>query len=535
MTAGLVERADLLRLSARDPDRPRDRGRGRRAAAVPARPRRAVRRPARARVSSRCSPAGPSARGCPDDRHRPDRGPDRADRDRRGRSSRSPSSPTSRSSARPRTCVPVVVVALGLLGGGVVGAVCGFAAGLLLDSVLLQTLGVSSLVLLLDRLPRRPLPRGLRDHAAAASRRCSPARFTLLGAAGFAAIELMLGVDAAGQPAGRARDPRPGRCSRSCSRFGVYPLVRRVLRPALVDDTPAPAPPARRRSPPAPRRPRAAAAVEHSARRRPASRRAPIHGGRRMMGRDWRGPPMPGPVRAAGRDPRRRSAWSRSRSSSCASGTSRCSRATSTWPQAQNNQVREFTVQAPRGEIVDRHGEVLVDNRTALELQVKPTELPREHASAARGCSSALGEVAGLRPEQIRKKIRAEAKECAGVPGDPAPRRRLRHRLLPAREPGATSPASRSSASTCAATRRGRSPRTCSATWARSTDQQLEDPRYEALEPGDQVGKDGRRVHLRQPPARHQRRDPGPGRRRRASPPAASSPSASRRPATTSC
>ncbi len=51
--------------------------------------------------------------------------------------------------------VPVVVVSLGLLGGGVVGAVCGFAAGLLMDSVLLQTLGVSSLVLLLDRLPGR--------------------------------------------------------------------------------------------------------------------------------------------------------------------------------------------------------------------------------------------------------------------------------------------------------------------------------------------------------------------------------------------
>jgi rod shape-determining protein MreD len=44
--------------------------------------------------------------------------------------------------------IPVVIVTLGLLGGGVVGAVCGFVAGLLLDSVLLQTLGVSSLVLL---------------------------------------------------------------------------------------------------------------------------------------------------------------------------------------------------------------------------------------------------------------------------------------------------------------------------------------------------------------------------------------------------
>ncbi|OLE35237.1 MAG: hypothetical protein AUG48_11220 [Actinobacteria bacterium 13_1_20CM_3_68_9] len=43
--------------------------------------------------------------------------------------------------------IPLVVVSLGLLGGGMVGAVCGFTGGLLLDSALLQTLGVSSLVL----------------------------------------------------------------------------------------------------------------------------------------------------------------------------------------------------------------------------------------------------------------------------------------------------------------------------------------------------------------------------------------------------
>src|SRR6266542_1605731 len=45
--------------------------------------------------------------------------------------------------------------------------------------------------------------------------------------------------------------------------------------------------------------------------------------------------------------------------------------------QAQNNQVRAINVQAPRGEIMDRNGHVLVANRTALALQVLPTELPR--------------------------------------------------------------------------------------------------------------------------------------------------------------
>jgi len=36
--------------------------------------------------------------------------------------------------------------------------------------------------------------------------------------------------------------------------------------------------------------------------------------------------------------------------------------------QAQNNQVRDVTVYAPRGEILDREGNVLVDNRTSLGL-----------------------------------------------------------------------------------------------------------------------------------------------------------------------
>ena len=58
------------------------------------------------------------------------------------------------------------------------------------------------------------------------------------------------------------------------------------------------------------------------------------------------------------------SRWWCSRSSSSGSGTSRCSRATSTWPRRSDNRVREIKVQAPRGEIVDRDGRVLVDNRT---------------------------------------------------------------------------------------------------------------------------------------------------------------------------
>src|SRR5919202_3604479 len=47
---------------------------------------------------------------------------------------------------------------------------------------------------------------------------------------------------------------------------------------------------------------------------------------------------------------------------------------------ANNNRVREIKVQAPRGEIVDRQGRVLVDNRTGLAVKLSPDKLPKGEA-----------------------------------------------------------------------------------------------------------------------------------------------------------
>src|SRR3712207_1946544 len=44
--------------------------------------------------------------------------------------------------------------------------------------------------------------------------------------------------------------------------------------------------------------------------------------------------------------------------------------------EANDNRVREIKVQAPRGEVVDREGRVLVDNRTGLAVKVTPDKLP---------------------------------------------------------------------------------------------------------------------------------------------------------------
>lgn len=129
---------------------------------------------------------------------------------------------------------PVVIAALGLLGGGVVGAVCGFAGGLLLDAALLQTLGVSSLVLLsVGYLAGR-----FRETSEEVGR-WTPALVTgilaLVGAAAFAAIQLMLGVEA---PVSLLvlREILVKGLLAFVLALAVFPLVRRALRPALVDE-----------------------------------------------------------------------------------------------------------------------------------------------------------------------------------------------------------------------------------------------------------------------------------------------------------
>ena len=55
--------------------------------------------------------------------------------------------------------------------------------------------------------------------------------------------------------------------------------------------------------------------------------------------------------------------------------------------QARGNVVREIKVQAPRGEIVDRDGNVLVDNRSGSRSSSARTSCRRTRPSAARSTS----------------------------------------------------------------------------------------------------------------------------------------------------
>jgi penicillin-binding protein 2 len=83
--------------------------------------------------------------------------------------------------------------------------------------------------------------------------------------------------------------------------------------------------------------------------------------------------------------------------------------------EAKNNRTREFKIIAPRGEILDRDGEVLVDNRTALALQLNTQKLPEDPAEE-RAVLARLGELAGMSMRRLRKTIKEGEEVAAGAP-----------------------------------------------------------------------------------------------------------------------
>lgn len=139
--------------------------------------------------------------------------------------------------------VPVVVIALGLLGGAVPGTVAGFFAGLLIDASLGTTLGVTSLSLMAAGY----LAGRWRESYDIVSSLVPPLLtgvLTGVAAAVYAGVQLMLGVDA---PVSILvlREIFVQALLGVLLAVPIFPLLRRVLRPALVDD----ARPARRRAP----------------------------------------------------------------------------------------------------------------------------------------------------------------------------------------------------------------------------------------------------------------------------------------------
>lgn len=130
--------------------------------------------------------------------------------------------------------LPALVVAFGLLGGSMAGAVAGFSIGLLVDCLLVAPLGATSLVLLSTGY----LAGLYRERFDVTSSLLPPLLcmgLTLFAELAFAAVQLMLGVDA----------PVSGLVARDAIVKSIYAFflgapiylgVRRALRPALIDD-----------------------------------------------------------------------------------------------------------------------------------------------------------------------------------------------------------------------------------------------------------------------------------------------------------
>ncbi len=128
----------------------------------------------------------------------------------------------------------LLVVFVGLLGGSMIGATAGFAVGLLVDLLLLQTLGVTSLVFTLIGYWAGRL-RELRDPQAALTPLLVGAAGSAAAMIGYSLMEFLLGVDA---PVSfdLLRQIILGTILNTILAVPMYALVRRALIGALPED-----------------------------------------------------------------------------------------------------------------------------------------------------------------------------------------------------------------------------------------------------------------------------------------------------------
>jgi rod shape-determining protein MreD len=129
---------------------------------------------------------------------------------------------------------PLVVMSVGLLAGSTFGAIFGFGTGLLVDLMLVQTLGVTSLLYIAIGYWSGRL-RELRDPAHGLVPLVVGAAATLFAGIGMAIIQFLLGVNA---PVSLLllQQIFITMLVNTLLALPVYALVRRVILPALPED-----------------------------------------------------------------------------------------------------------------------------------------------------------------------------------------------------------------------------------------------------------------------------------------------------------
>jgi rod shape-determining protein MreD len=131
--------------------------------------------------------------------------------------------------------LPALVVSLGLLGGSMTGAVSGFSIGLLVDCLLVEPLGSSSLVLLSTGYLAGLFRERFEIHSSLVPPLLCMG-LTLFAELGFALVQVLLGVDA---PVSSliVRDILLKSIFAFFIGWPIYLGIRRALRPALVEET----------------------------------------------------------------------------------------------------------------------------------------------------------------------------------------------------------------------------------------------------------------------------------------------------------
>jgi rod shape-determining protein MreD len=129
---------------------------------------------------------------------------------------------------------PLVVMSVGLLAGSLPGAIMGFGTGLLVDTVLVQTLGVTSLLYIAIGYWSGRL-RELRDPAHGLVPLAAGAAATAVAGIGMTLIQFLLGV-AAPVSLLLLQQIFVTVLVNTLIALPVFALVRRVIQPALPDD-----------------------------------------------------------------------------------------------------------------------------------------------------------------------------------------------------------------------------------------------------------------------------------------------------------
>ncbi|MBK8294734.1 MAG: hypothetical protein IPK93_08180 [Solirubrobacterales bacterium] len=88
--------------------------------------------------------------------------------------------------------------------------------------------------------------------------------------------------------------------------------------------------------------------------------------------------------------------------------------------EATENRTREVRVRPPRGRILDRDGNVLVDNRTSMALQLDPIEVP-DPSPARRKLFKSVAGLLDRKLEWVQNRYAKEVEDNPPAPLSPWP------------------------------------------------------------------------------------------------------------------